>query len=152
MNIYGLDPTLARLLGAAGLDAPPPARSAVLPFGPTPAWRPSAAPSFEAQARSGLIDSVGAFGRETSILDDPTLTVVDKLILLLQFVEERTEQQANAQMKEIEASNQQGGSLEVAATRLKRTLDTASQIKDIIRGAIAKYTESENNAAQSVGQ
>jgi hypothetical protein len=158
MNIYGMDPTIARLLGlddfAAGAPAP---RSAPLamPLGPLPAWQTNRhAPQLDPSIHDGLMHAARDVG---SLLDDPSLSLVDKLILLMGSVDKNMQRKANAKMKQIQAAGAQdgggeGGSLDVQSIELKRIIDTASQIKDIIRGAIDKQTDSENKSAQAVGR
>jgi hypothetical protein len=158
MNVTRTDPILSILLPMLG-GAQAAQRTGAVPFGPLPAWDPARARAAGADpfVRQTLFDTVGAFGGSdagSAILADPTLSIVDKLIALMAFIEDRHQRRAEAKMSEIQALSEGGeaggGSLEIETTRLKRMLDTLSQIKDILRGAIEKYTESENNAAQSI--
>ena len=137
--------------GAAGAAGNPLANL----FGP-PLQQQPANPS---QGTFGL----GGGGDTSSILNDSSLTVEDKVTLMLMLIMKKMDKDIEKQMNHINqlqqqqngGIGQQGGSapsIDVETMKLKRLIDKRGQMFDMLRQIIDKYNETAKNIIQSMGR
>ena len=117
----------------------------------------------------GGFGGVGAGGSAAGVLSDPTLTVEDKITLMLMIIMKQMDKQIEQQANYINSLQQQQGgggkgggaggkgggsspSIDVETMKLKRMIDKRSQMFDMLRQIIDKYNETAKNIIQSIGR
>ena len=112
---------------------------------------------------------IGEGGDASAVLNDPSLTVEDKVTLMLMLIMKKMdkdiEKQANY-INDLQQQQQKGGkgggkgkggggsspSIDVETMKLKRMIDKRSQMFDMLRQIIDKYNETAKNIIQSIGR
>ena len=116
----------------------------------------------------GGFGGVGGGGSPGAILGDPSLTVEDKITLMIMMIMKQMDKQIEAQANYINSLQQQQGgqgggggkgggqgsspSIDVETMKLKRLIDKRSQMFDMLRQIIDKYNETAKNIIQSIGR
>ncbi len=113
---------------------------------------------------------IGDGGDATAVLNDPSLTVEDKVTLMIMMIMKKMDKDIERQANYInDLQQQQGGggkgggkgkgggggsspSIDVETMKLKRMIDKRSQMFDMLRQIIDKYNETAKNIIQSIGR
>jgi hypothetical protein len=108
----------------------------------------------------------------TNVLNDPTLTVEDKVTLMIMLIMKKMDKDIEKQAQEINKLQQQqskGGSgagapggangplggapsIDVETMKLKRLIDKRSQMFDMLRQIIDKYNQTAKGIIDSMGR
>ena len=161
---YGNPPPAKKPPGRPVMPPPTIPRLPHIPPRPPPKQTPSQEildlipEPIRSQAADALGDPVG-----TDFVADPSLSLTDKVILLMAVVVQEHEREIEADMQKIMSLSEGGsegglsedgsdGSLSVASMKLQRKIDTLEQFETIIRGLIEKLSRMDDDAARSIAR
>jgi hypothetical protein len=100
-------------------------------------------------------------GDVSAVLNDPSLTVEDQVVLMLMMIMKQMDKKIKAQADYVNKIQQQanegeqGGdapSIDVETMKLKRLVDKRSQMFDFLRQIVDKYNQTAKNMIDSIGR
>lgn len=100
-------------------------------------------------------------GDVSAVLNDPSLTVEDQVVLMLMMIMKQMDKKIKAQADYVNKIQQQankgeqGGdapSIDVETMKLKRMVDKRSQMFDFLRQIVDKYNQTAKNMIDSIGR
>ena len=114
-------------------------------------WNPGARPGPATGADAAHASQVAG------ILADPSLTVEDKVTLMLMAIMKKMDRDILAQGRQLQKlqggqGDKKGASIDVETTKLKRLIDKRGQMFGMLRQIIDKYNETAKGMIQSIGR
>jgi len=153
--------------GAGGLPRRPGGGSPFVDWADSPQQRHRAGQNGPHQGRFGI--QPGGGDEVSAVLNDPSLTVEDKVTLMIMLIMKKMDKDIERQAQHINSLQQQqnggggpgangpgqlGGapSIDVETMKLKRLIDKRSQMFDMLRQIIDKYNQTAKGIIDSMGR